>query len=145
MKRQGLAIANAVKFYGLFVALFGVVLIVMESGWFGHPGNTIGQANFVALGLGALAFFGMGASDEVSAIFRTSMLLKVAPDRIRGRLQGIFTSVVQGGPRLGDVFAGAMTAFIGLWAGPVIGGLAIVAIMFILLRVTPKFRDFKAD
>ena len=35
------------------------------------------------------------------------MLLIYAPDRMRGRLQGVNTVVVAGGPRLGDLRAGA--------------------------------------
>lgn len=138
IKRQGIAIANAVKVYGAFVVLFGLVLVVMQSGMFFKPGNTIESANFIALALAALAFFGMGASDEVSAIFRTSMMQTVAPDHLRGRLIGLFISVVGGGPRLGDVYAGVMATLIGLWAGPVFGGVGIIVAMFILLRLTPK-------
>ena len=145
IKRQGLAIANSVKVYGLFTALLGVVLLVMGTGWFGHPTASLAGANLPALVIAALAFFGMGASDEVSAIFRTAMLMSAVPDRMRGRLQGVFLAVVGGGPRLGDVYAGVMAALIGLWAGPVFGGIGIVVAMFVILRVTPKLREFVAD
>lgn len=145
IKRQGLAIANSVKVYGLFTALLGVVLLVMGTGWFGHPTASIAGANLPALVIAALAFFGMGASDEVSAIFRTAMLMSAVPDRMRGRLQGVFLAVVGGGPRLGDVYAGVMAALIGLWAGPVFGGIGIVVAMFVILRVTPKLREFVAE
>jgi MFS family permease len=145
IKRQGIAIANSVKIYGLFIALLGIVLLVMGTGMFGHPGNTFESANYVALAVAAFAMYGTGASDEVSAIFRTSMMQTVAPDHMRGRLIGLFISVVGGGPRLGDVYAGVMATLIGLWAGPVFGGIGIVVAMFILLRLTPKFRNFVAD
>jgi MFS family permease len=145
IRRQGLAIANAVKVYGLFTALLGLILFVMGTGWFGHPGASFAQVNVVALVAASLAMFGTGASDEVSAIFRTSMLLQVAPDQIRGRLQGLFVSVVQGGPRLGDIYAGAMAALLGLWAGPLLGGIVTIVAMFVILRVTPKFREFVAE
>lgn len=145
IKRQGIAIANAVKIYGLFIALLGIVLLVMSTGMFGQPGSTIDSANYVALAVAAFAMYGTGASDEVSAIFRTSMMQTVAPDHMRGRLIGLFISVVGGGPRLGDVYAGVMATLIGLWAGPVFGGIGIVVAMFILLRLTPKFRNFVAE
>lgn len=144
INRQGLAIANSVKVFGLCIALLGAVLLVMGTGMFGNPGNTIESANYVALAVAAFAMFGTGASDEVSAIFRTSMLQTVAPDHLRGRLIGLFISVVGGGPRLGDVYAGVMATLIGLWAGPVFGGIGIVVAMFVILRVTPKFREFKS-
>jgi hypothetical protein len=141
---QGLAIANAVKGYGIFIALIGVVLLIMQTGIFGSVGSSIESANFVALAIVALCMFGTGATDEVSAIFRVSMLQTVVPDELRGRIGGLFLSVVGGGPRLGDVYAGVMAAIIGLWAGPVFGGIGIVVAMFILLRLTPKFRNFEA-
>jgi Transmembrane secretion effector len=144
IKLQGLAIANAVKVYGLFTMLFGLVLLVTGTGWFGHPTASFASVNWVALIVASLALFGMGASDEVSAIFRTSMSLTVVPDRMRGRMQGLFLSVVGGGPRLGDVYAGVMASLVGLWAGPVFGGIATVLIMFVILRVTPSLRDFRA-
>jgi MFS family permease len=143
IRMQGLAIANSVKVYGLFTALFGGVLLVMESGDFGHPTSSLAGANLPALVLAAMAFFGMGASDEVSAIFRTSMLLSSVPDQMRGRLQGIFLAVVGGGPRLGDIYAGVMAAAVGLWAGPLFGGIGIVLAMFLILRVTPRLREFQ--
>ncbi len=143
--RQGLAIANSVKIYGLFVVLLGLVLLLMSTGWFGQPGNTIESANFVALGIAALAMFGTGAADEVSVIFRVAMTQTVAPDQMRGRLSGLMFAVFGGGPRLGDIYAGIMATLIGLWAGPLFGGIGIVAAMYVLLAVTPKFREFRAS
>jgi MFS family permease len=142
IRMQGLAIANAVKVYGQFTAIFGLILLAMGTGWFGHPTASLAGANLPALVLSAIAFFGMGASDEVSAIFRTAMLMHSVPDRMRGRLQGVFLAVVGGGPRLGDIYAGVMAALVGLWAGPVLGGIGIVVAMFIILRVTPKLRQY---
>jgi MFS family permease len=72
-----------------------------------------------------------GAADLVSAVYRQSILQVFAPDRLRGRLQGVFTVVVAGGPRLGDLRAGATADFAGptaSWAGGgfVAAGLAVV-------------------
>lgn len=148
IRRQGLAIANAVKFYGIFTAIFGLVLLVTEFGIAGgslpNVGSSLATANPVALAVAAFAFFGMGASDEVSAIFRTSMSLTFVPDNLRGRMQGLFLSVVGGGPRLGDVYAGAMAGLFGLWVGPVFGGAVIALSMFWLLRVIPSLRKYEA-
>ena len=46
----------------------------------------------------------------VSAVLRTSMLQTAAPDDMRGRMQGVFIVVVAGGPRLGDLRAGALAS-----------------------------------
>ncbi|UOE45794.1 MFS transporter [Agromyces larvae] len=142
--RFGIAIGRAIIVYGAFVAAFGAVLAAMQTGWFGPVGPEWGQANVVALVLAAIALAGTGASDEVSAIFRSTMLLTAAPDEMRGRLQGVFTVVVAGGPRIGDLYAGVLASLVALWFPPVLGGLAIMAILAVLLRVLPSFRAYDA-
>jgi MFS family permease len=140
--RHGVAIVNAVAMFGLFVMLFGVVIAVMQTGFFGSAGASWSEVNYVALGLACLAFFGTGASDEVSAIFRSSMLLTVVPDDMRGRLQGIFFAVVHGGPRLGDLYAGIAAGLVALWFPPLFGGIVIIVAMFVILRFARELRNY---
>ncbi len=142
--RYGVAIGRAIMVFGAFTALFGVVIAVAATGWFGPVGEDWDQVNLPLLALAAVALAGTGASDEVSAIFRTTMMLTAAPDEMRGRLQGIFVVVVTGGPRIGDMVAGTLAVLTTLWLPPVAGGLAIVAIIAVLLRVQPTFRHYDA-
>ncbi|MBX3195814.1 MAG: MFS transporter [Microbacteriaceae bacterium] len=141
---QGRAIASSVVVYGAFVALFGVVVLVMQTGWFGDVGEDFSRVNAVALVLAALAMAGTGASDEVSAIFRSTMLMVAAPDGMRGRMQGIFTVVVTGGPRVGDLYVGALATAVALWFPPVLGGLVIVVAVGIIGRIRGGLRDYDA-
>jgi hypothetical protein len=56
---------------------------------------------------------------------------------MRGRMQGVFTVVVTGGPRLGDLRAGAMAAATGLtiaWSGSAALCLAVVVIIGVSVR-----------
>lgn len=145
VQRQGIVIGRSVEIYGLFVILFGLVLAAMSSGIFGTPGVDFSEVNIVALIIASLAFLGMGASDEVSAIFRTSMLLTVVPDDMRGRLQGVFFAVVTSGPRIGDLYAGVLAGLTVLWFPPLLGGVLITLVVAILLRLTPSLRDFRKD
>jgi MFS family permease len=140
--RHGIAIVNAVAIYGVFVVLFGVVVGVMQTGWFGPVGPSFAQVNWVALILASIALAGTGASDEVSAIFRTSMLLTVVPDDMRGRLQGIFFAVVHGGPRMGDLYAGLAAGLVALWFPPLFGGIVIIVAMFTILRFSRELRTY---
>ena len=78
--RHGVAIARAISVYGAFVALFGAVLLAMSLGWGGPVGADWSQVAWPALAVAALALAGMGASDEISAIFRSTMMLTAAPD-----------------------------------------------------------------
>jgi len=142
--RYGVAIGRAIMLFGAFTALFGLVIAVAATGWFGPVGEEWDQVNLPLLLLAAVALAGAGASDEVSAIFRSTMLLTAAPDEMRGRLQGIFIVVVTGGPRIGDMVAGSLAVVSALWFPPVVGGLAIIAIIAILLRVQSTFRLYDA-
>ena len=63
-----------------------------------------------ALWLAVLCLAVAGAADMVSAVLRTSMLQIAAPEEMRGRMQGVFIVVVAGGPRLGDLRAGALAS-----------------------------------
>lgn len=145
VEKQGVVIGRAVMVYGLFVLLFGGVLAVMSTGWFGSPGESFSEVNWVALILASLAFMGMGASDEISAIFRVSMLLMVVPDDMRGRLQGVFMAVVTGGPRIGDIYAGVLAGLIVVWCPPVLGGVLIVVLVAVVMRLTPSLREYRAQ
>ena len=142
--RYGVAIGRAIMLFGAFTALFGVVIALAATGWFGPVGEDWQQVNLPLLVLAAVALVGTGAADEVSAIFRSTMLLTAAPDEMRGRLQGIFVVVVTGGPRIGDMFAGGLAVLTTLWLPPLAGGLAIVAIVAVLVRVQSTFRRYDA-
>ena len=146
--RHGVAIGRAISVYGGFVLLFGLAVLGMQlalaNGWAGEVGDDFSEANPVALGIAALALLGMGASDEISAIFRGTMLLMATPDAMRGRLQGIFTVVVTGGPRIGDLYIGVFATAVALWFPPVLGGILIVALIAVLVRVQGSFREYDA-
>jgi hypothetical protein len=85
-----------------------------------------------------------GAADLVSAVFRQTILQVYAPDEMRGRLQGVFVVVVAGGPRLGDLRAGATAAAVGATASWVAGGLACTVIVLASLVVIPTLRQYDA-
>lgn len=146
--RHGLAVARAITVYGGFVLLFGLAVLGMQlglaAGWVGAVGSEITEANPVALGVAAFALLGMGASDEISAIFRGTMLLMATPDGMRGRLQGIFTVVVAGGPRVGDLYIGVFATAVALWFPPVLGGILIIGLIALLVRVQSGFRTYDA-
>lgn len=146
--RHGVAIGRAISVYGGFVLLLGVTVLGMQvalaNGWVAEVGTDFGQVNPVALGIAAFALLGMGASDEISAIFRGTMLLMATPDAMRGRLQGIFTVVVAGGPRIGDLYIGVFATAVALWFPPVLGGILIIGLIAVLVRVQGSFRQYDA-
>ncbi|SCF13851.1 Predicted arabinose efflux permease, MFS family [Micromonospora matsumotoense] len=123
LRRQGLALVVAVVGWGLAIAAAGLAR---------------------QLWLVVLLLAVAGAADLVSAVLRQSMLLVYAPDRMRGRLQGVNTVVVAGGPRLGDLRAGAMAAGFGggvAWVG---GGLLSAGLALLLVACFPALLRYRA-
>lgn len=142
VRKQGIAIGWSIAIYGAFIAGFGLVVGALSTGWFGPVGDQIHEANLPALVIAAIMAAGMGASDNVSSIFRMTMLQAAAPDDMRGRVQGVFTVVVTGGPRLGELVMGGLAALTSLWFPPILGGVAIIVIIALLLRAQRSFRQY---
>jgi MFS family permease len=114
VRRQGLAIMVSVVGWGVGIAGLGVALLAADGPL------TRGQAWWAA----ALAMGVAGGADAVSAVFRTTILQDATPDRMRGRLQGVFIVVVAGGPRLGELLGGGIAARTGEGWMALAGGIA---------------------
>jgi MFS family permease len=120
VRRQGVALVAAVIAWGLAVAAAGLA----------------GSLRAIVLLL-AVA----GAADLVSAVYRQTILQTYAPDEMRGRMQGVFIVVVAGGPRLGDLRAGAAAAAFGVTAAWV-GGSLLAAALVALALLVPALRNY---
>ncbi|QIT42598.1 MFS transporter [Streptomyces antibioticus] len=84
-----------------------------------------------------------GVADMVSMVFRGAILLSAATDEMRGRMQGVFTVVVAGGPRLADVLHGTAGATFGPRAAVAGGGLLVIALMLGLAATVPALRRYR--
>jgi hypothetical protein len=84
-----------------------------------------------------------GAADMASAAFRSSMLMSAASDDVRGRLQGVFTVVVVGGPRIADVVHGAVAVSVGAAATAAGGGLLVVVLTVVAAVAFPAFIRYR--
>jgi len=143
VRRQGRAVTASILAYGCCtLALGGVLLVTMLA--LPNADGIEREPVVWAIVLAAIALAGSGAADNVSAVFRTTILQAAAPDEVRGRMQGLFYVVVAGGPRVGDLFAGALATAIALWAPALIGGLVIVALMIVFARVYGGFQRYDA-
>ena len=135
VRRQGLAILVAVGGWGASIAGFGVAMLA--------AGGLLSQGTALWVGLAAMA--AAGASDSVSAVFRTTILQSATPDHLRGRLQGVFIVVVAGGPRLGELAGGFLSTGIGEALTAVVGGIACVVAIVALARFQPGFARYDAN
>ena len=131
IRRQGLAVVVAIVVWGVAIAGFGV------ASWFAH-----GSAHtwlWIALAFLAIG----GAADMVSSAFRQSILQQAASDELRGRLQGVFTVVVAGGPRLADALHGAAAAAVGTAVAATGGGVLVVIGVVVAALVVPAFVRYR--
>jgi hypothetical protein len=123
VSRQGLAIIVAVVVWGCAIAAFGLSGDVLL--------------------LGALCLAVAGGADVVSAVFRSTILQEEVPDSLRGRLSGIHITVVAGGPRIGDVEAGAMAALVSPTFSVVSGGVLCIVGVGLLAVFVPEFARYR--
>ncbi|MEV5649320.1 MFS transporter [Nocardia sp. NPDC052254] len=133
VRRQGLAVVVCIALWGVSMIGFGLAV-----GATGHQ-LSIGVGLWIAL---VCLAFG-GAVDMFSAALRTSMLQEVATDDMRGRLQGVFTVVVAGGPRIGDVAHGFTAAAMGTAVAAAGGGVLVVIGVVIAAAVFPAFVRYR--
>jgi MFS family permease len=108
VRRQGVAVLLAVAGWGLAIAAFGL----MSDGLF------VPALVFIAVAQGA---------DTISAIFRSTILLTVVPDHLRGRLVAISSMFFLGGPYLGQVESGVIAGVVSPQFSVISGGLATLA------------------
>ena len=120
IRRQGRAVIIAVIAWGAAITGFGLVP------WL-----------WAALPLLAIA----GWADVISAVFRNTIIQFAGPAELRGRLMGVQIAVVAGGPRVGDLEAGAVANAFGNTASVVSGGLACIAGALVVARLLPGFRN----
>ena len=141
---QGRAVGRAIVVYGACILGFGIVLAVVALNASGTVSQDISGASLPALIVASVLLAGSGASDNVSAIFRSTILQASVPDAMRGRLQGIFTVVVAGGPRIGDLYVGILALVGFLWLPPLMGGIIIMVLVGTMVRVQKTFRLYDA-
>lgn len=121
VQRQGQAVIIAVAVWGGAVVAFGLVHVL-----------------WACLVLLAVA----GWADVISAVLRSTILQSSVPDSFRARISSVQIAVVSGGPRLGDLEAGAVASLVSTEFSVVSGGLACILGAAVLALALPGFRRF---
>jgi hypothetical protein len=85
-----------------------------------------------------------GMADFVSMVFRGAILQTATTDEMRGRLQGVFTVVVVGGPRIADVTHGWTAAVVGTPATATGGGVLVIVVVIAAVALIPAFWRYRA-
>ncbi|MFP5367080.1 MAG: MFS transporter [Actinomycetes bacterium] len=136
VRRQGSAVVFSVMGWGASIAGFGLVVLLAGRA----PDGAVTFWLLPAAACCALA----GIADSISSVFRNTILQAATPDHLRGRLQGVFIVVVAGGPRIGDLLAGAGTRILTEGWVLLLGGLLCIAGAWVAARLQPGFRRYDA-
>ena len=138
----------------------GATVAAMTTGWLPHArrlgriviwavvvwGTTIAFAGLAhTLWLAATLFALAGAADSVSAVCRTTINQTVTPERMRGRMSAVFSLVVTGGPRLGDIESGAVAGATGPRLSVFSGGVFCVIGVGAIVLAFPALLHYDAD
>ena len=153
--------AGAAGTGALFAAVSaGATVAALTTGWLGHArylgrivigavtvwGAAIAAAGLMpTIALAALLLAVAGAADSVSAVCRTTISQTLTPDRMRGRMSSVFSLVVSGGPRLGDVESGSVASLTSTRVSVVSGGLACLAGVGLIMVAFPELAAYDGD
>jgi hypothetical protein len=127
IRRQGLAVVSAIVVWGLAMTAFGGAIGLAP------------QGRTLMLWVAVLALVVGGAADMASSAFRNSMLMSVASDAVRGRLQGVYIVVVAGGPRIADGVHGGAAAVAGTALTAAVGGILVLVLLGGAMALVPAF------
>jgi MFS family permease len=121
------------------VRFYGRAIMWAAIGW-GAAIALAGATNYLALVLLFLAL--AGASDMVSALFRSAMWNQTIPDNLRGRLAGIELLSYSLGPLAGQMRAASMAAAFSLTFSVTAGGIICIISVVLLAGFFPILRNF---
>jgi MFS family permease len=131
VRRQGMAVVSAIVVWGLAIVAFGGAVGLAP------------QSRTLMLWVAVLALVVGGAADMASSAFRNSMLMSVASDAVRGRLQGVYIVVVVGGPRIADVVHGGAAAAFGTAFTAAVGGILVLVLLAAAVALVPAFLQYR--
>jgi MFS family permease len=121
---QGKIVFASAFVYGLCFALFGLS---------------------VSFGLSLFLLACVGAGDAIWAAARSTIVQSIAPDRLRGRVMGIFQIANQGLNPLGQVETGLVVPLIGAREATFFGGSLVWVIAMIVTWRVREILSFRLD
>ncbi len=122
IRRPGLAIIVSIVIWGAAITAFGFA-----------------KSLVIAVIMLAIAGFG----DQVSAIFRASIIQIEASDQLRGRVTSLQQACNASGPRLGNTEAGLVAGFSTPQISVISGGIGSLIGIAIIAAAMPKFLSYE--
>jgi predicted MFS family arabinose efflux permease len=145
----------------LFAALaVGGTVAVLSAGWI-ERARRLGRIVIGVVVLWGIAIAGLGLArslvpamlllalagyaDAISAVCRSTINQTVTPDGLRGRMSAVYSLVVTGGPRLGDVESGLVAGLTSATTSVLTGGLACILGAVVIVVGFPALARFDAQ
>jgi MFS family permease len=115
--------------------MFGTVCV------FGIASTVFALSTWVALSFFALAIY--GAADAISVVIRQSLVQTRTPHDMLGRVMSVNSMFSGSSGTLGEFRAGAMAAWIGTVPSALIGGVGVVLVALLWMRLFPDLRKIQ--
>jgi MFS family permease len=144
---------------GLLYASLGIggAFAVLTAGWVDHA-RRLGRiaiaavaawgAAIAAVGLFHSIFGAMvliviaGAADSVSTMCRSTINQTLTPDAFRGRMNSVYTLLINGGPRLGDIRSGLVAGATSATTAVSTGGVACLIGLGAIVVAFPQLASY---
>ncbi len=85
----------------------------------------------------------LGALDSVSVVIRSTLLITLTPDEMRGRTSAVNSIFIGTSNELGSFESGFTAALIGPVASVVLGGVGTVLVVLAVAKIWPEMRNLK--
>ncbi|HEX8684636.1 MAG TPA: MFS transporter [Ardenticatenaceae bacterium] len=122
--RQGMVLLVSVAVYGAATALFGL--------------STVFALSYMLFAL-------TGAADTVSTVIRGTVRQLMTPDHLRGRMTSVNMMFFMGGPQLGELEAGLVTALFGAPFAIFSGGIITILLTGWVAWKYPRLRNYTSE
>jgi MFS family permease len=122
--RQGMVLLVSVAVYGAATALFGLSTV---------------------FALSYILFAVTGAADTVSTVIRGTVRQLMTPDHLRGRMTSVNMMFFMGGPQLGELEAGLVTALFGAPFAIFSGGIITILLTGWVAWKYPRLRNYTSE
>jgi MFS family permease len=122
MKNAGRTLLIAVTGFGLATIVFGL----STSFW---------------LSIGMLAL--LGSLDNISVVIRSTLLLTLTPDEMRGRISSVNSIFIGMSNELGSFESGLTATFLGPVLAVVAGGIGTILVVLLVTRLWPEMHQLK--
>jgi MFS family permease len=118
----------------------GRTLLVAVSG-FGLATIVFGLSTSFWLSVGMLAL--LGSLDNISVVIRSTLLLTLTPDEMRGRISSVNSIFIGMSNELGSFESGVTATFLGPVLAVVAGGIGTILVVLLVTRVWPEMHQLK--